>query len=248
MVSHVLSFLAIPPANLLLLAAVGLAAAWRWPARAQGGRAVAAACVASLLALATPAASVPLLRSLERGWREPPAGAPGAIVVLGGDVRADAGGDDIGPLTLQRLRGAAALHRDTGLPLLVTGGFVGDARTPLAAMMARSLREDFGVAATWQEPAASDTWDNARLSAALLRRDGIGAAYVVTHPWHMRRALLAFAAAGLPATAAPLAADPAQKWSPSSFVPHLRGWQASAYAIHEWLGIAWYSWRLAHPA
>jgi uncharacterized SAM-binding protein YcdF (DUF218 family) len=239
------SLLAIPPLNLLLLAALALWAAGRRPA---AGRAVAAACVTGMLLLALPAVSMRLLRSLETGWPADPsalAAKPAAIVILGGDVGPGAPVGDIGPLTLQRLRAGAALQRASGLPVLVTGGLVGAVPVPLAMLMARSLVQDFSVPVRWVEPQAADTWQNAELSAAMLKRDGIASVFVVTHPWHMRRALLAFAAAGLVAVPAPLPLDPPPALAIGTFVPRIAAWQASYYAVHEWLGVAWYARRLA---
>ncbi len=108
--------------------------------------------------------------------------------------------------------------------------------------MARSLAEDFGVAARWVEPDSATTWDNAVLSARILRAEGIGAVVVVTHAWHMRRALIAFRAAGLVAVPAPLLAEHAPRLTAGSFVPRIAAWQRSYLALHEWIGCAWYAW------
>jgi uncharacterized SAM-binding protein YcdF (DUF218 family) len=180
-----------------------------------------------------------------------------AIVILGGDVvstwpdpvaRNEAQDDkstpqDIGVLSLQRLRAGAALQRATGLPVLITGGVLNGGREPVAVLMARSLRADFGVPARWVEPAARDTWENARLSAAMLRQAGIGTAYVVTHAWHMRRALIAFAGSGIVAVPAPLPLDPPPRGRLGDFMPRVANWQRGYFALHEWIGCAWYAWR-----
>ena len=242
--------LLVPPVNLALLAFVAVALRWRL---------VALAALAGLLLLALPAISGTLLAALETdlptsmapgtplpGAPLPGAPLPGAIVILGGDVSEI--GDtpdvaDVGTLTLERLRAGAALSRATHLPVLVTGGVVGEGEPPVAALMARSLAEDFGVTARWIEPASRDTWENARLSAALLRADGIGAAYVVTHAWHMRRALMAFAPTGLAVVAAPTALDRMPTYGSSTFVPRVTSWLHGYFALHEWIGGVWYGWR-----
>jgi uncharacterized SAM-binding protein YcdF (DUF218 family) len=235
----VAAVLLVPPVNLAIL---GLAAAllgWRW---------LAAAALAALLLLALPAVSGALLAGLEHDLPAAPAGAPppAAIIILGGDV-IDLSGDiaraDVGVLTLQRLRAGAALSRATHLPVLVTGGVVNAGTPPVAELMARSLAQDFGIAARWVEPAAIDTWDNARRSAALLHADGIASAYVVTHAWHMRRALMAFAATGLTVVAAPLPADRAPGLAVGALVPRVASWLRSYFALHEWIGGVWYGWR-----
>ena len=92
----------------------------------------------------------------------------------------------------------------------------------------------------WQEQHSIDTWENAADSARILRQAGIGTVYVVTHAWHMRRALMAFRAAGLHAVAAPVspAAWPRLRWA--SLVPRVSAWEESYFAVHEWVGCAWY--------
>ena len=97
-----------------------------------------------------------------------------------------------GSLTLDRLRTGAALHRRTDLPILVTGGTTQPRTATVGVVMAESLRDDFRAPARWTEPKSDDTWENARFSAAILKAEGITSVYVVTHAWHMRRAVLAF--------------------------------------------------------
>ena len=88
-----------------------------------------------------PAVSDSLLLALEPGLpMTPPADhPPQAIVVLGGEViRAhdEKLGVRPGLLTLDRLRTAAALHRRTGLPILVTGGTTQPHTAPVGLVMA----------------------------------------------------------------------------------------------------------------
>ena len=101
------------------------------------------------------------------------------------------------------MRAGALLHRRTGLPILVTGGTLRTSEPPVAALMADSLVHDFQVPARWVERESRDTWENARLSAAILHEQGITSVYVVTQAWHMRRAIVAFADTGITVTAAP---------------------------------------------
>ena len=170
---------------------------------------------------------------------------PEAIVILGGDVAriSEAPFARSGFMTLDRLRAGAALHRRTGLPILVTGGTVQRDRPPVATFMAASLREDFQVPVEWVEDASADTWQNATLSADILKKQGIRSVYVVTQGWHMRRAILAFRHAGLIVTGAPTSIEPPIDPNVSDFLPHVSAWQWSYFALHEWIGCAWYAFR-----
>ncbi|MFT8245519.1 YdcF family protein [Roseomonas sp. BN140053] len=241
----VLTALFLPPLLLVLLGLWGGLLAWH--GRRRSGGALAALAAAGTLLLATPFVSGNLLASLEREVAARPAEGPppAAIIVLGGDAARGQEGPEIGAFTLERLRAGAALHRRTGLPLLVTGGPVGPERVPLAALMARSLREDFGVEVRWVEPRAHDTRDNAVFAAAILREAGIGSALVVTHGWHLPRAMEAFGRIGFPVYPAPLRAS--QGWATagrwSDWVPRADHLGDSWYALREWAGRAVYALR-----
>ncbi len=230
----------VPPANLAALALVAVL---------LRRRRLALGALALLLLLALPVVAGSLLVSLERGLPAPSGPPPQAIIILGGDVRRVAGAPptaDVGALTLERLRAGAALARTKHLPILVTGGVVGEQDVPpVAVLMAKSLSADFATPARWVEPAAHDTWQNARLSAAMLHASGIRAVYVVTHAWHMRRALIAFAGTGLDVTPAPLPPDAAPSLRVPAFAPTVSAWRLSYFALHEWIGCAWYALRRA---
>lgn len=236
-----MSALLLPPLGLVWLGLLAGLLAWRG-LRAAG--LLAALASAGVLALGTPMAAGWLSASVELPQTADVGSPPGAIVILGGNV---AHGPhhvtEIGLLTLERLRVGAALHRATGLPILVTGGVLGAGQPPLATLMARSLQEDFGVATRWVEPRARDTRENAIFSAAMLRRDGVAAALLVTQSWHLARASAAFARVGFAVRAAPVrrSTGPSLEWQ--SLVPQVEALEESWFAIHEWVGRAWYLWR-----
>jgi uncharacterized SAM-binding protein YcdF (DUF218 family) len=225
----------VPPVNLAMLAALAVA---------LGRRRLAGAALALLLALSLPLVADALTRGLERGED---AGNPAdaqAIVVLGAGVVQLADGRTLpDPLTLERLRSAARLARRTGLPVLVAGGVTRAGAAPVARAMADSLRDDFAAPPRWVEDRSADTFENARDAALILQPEHVAPVLVVTHQWHMRRALAAFRAAGLPAIAAPV---PHPRWQGPTLddlIPHATAWLRSYYALHEWIGLAWYSLR-----
>jgi len=148
-----------------------------------------------------------------------------------------------GLLTLDRLRTAAALQRRTGLPILATGGTAESDTEAVGLAMQQSLRDDFQTPARWVEAQSLDTWENARFSAGILRAEGITSVYVVTHAWHMKRALLAFQGTGLTVTAAPTPLDAMNRPDLDDFLPRASAWQTGYYAMHEWIGLVWYRFR-----
>jgi uncharacterized SAM-binding protein YcdF (DUF218 family) len=237
--------LALPPTGLVVLIVIGLLLRGGWR---RFGRGLIWTSVVALVLLGMPVVSHSLLLALEAGLPSvPPADhPPQAIIVLGGEIiraRTEALGIRPGLLTLDRLQAAAALHRRTGLPILVTGGTTEPDTAAVGLVMAQSLRDDFQTPAKWVEAKSVDTWENARLSADILRPEGITSIYVVTHAWHMRRAVLAFAGTGLTVTAAPTALDDPLGPTLYDFLPRASGWQTSYFALHEWIGYAWYTQR-----
>jgi uncharacterized SAM-binding protein YcdF (DUF218 family) len=231
----ILGVLALPPVVLLLASLAGAALAWRG---SRVGGAVAALGIITILLLATPMSSGLLLASLEGAMPSAPAAAPGAIIILGAEASNGPDGPDVGPLTLERLRRGATLQRETGLPLLVTGGPPGPDAPPLAAAMRAALLKDFAVPVRWVEPAARNTGDNLRLAAAMLDQAGIGAAYLVTHAWHMPRAQLEASRAGLPVVPAAVARARRPDGRLTDWLPRADYLAISWLALHEWGGLA----------
>lgn len=169
-----------------------------------------------------------------------------AIVILGGGRNSNApefGADTVNRLTLERLRYGARLARQTGLPILVSGG-APSGSVAEAILMKTSLQEDFGLSVRWTEPSSLDTRQNARYSAQQLRVSGVERIVLVTHAAHMRRAQEEFEANGLQVIAAPTAwLGPREGGDEDEVIPSLPSIAASYagwYALHEWLGLAVY--------
>jgi len=238
------SLVVLPPLNLLLAACVGALRGGR-----RFGRPLLAIGLGGLWLLSLPVVSGWLLVATETGLgvTAPSGNAPGAIVILSGDQAQMQVGSAlvwrVGLLTLEREQEGARLARETHLPVLVTGGRVHPWSPPLGMLMADSMAEDFGVKVKWVESHSQDTWENARDSAAILRLADITRVYVVTQAWHMARALLAFRRAGLDPVAAPVPRDAPPPLRPYVFLPSVRAWTDSYYALHELVGLVWYEIR-----
>lgn len=223
---QVLTALLLPPVGLLLLALFGALLSWRM-------RIVL--LLLAVLALATPMGAGLLRHSLEAEIAMPADGpAPGAIIVLGAELQRGHDGAEVGPRTLERLRHGVRLHRATGLPLLVTGGVLHPDAPALALLMAESLGVDFGTPPRWVEPRAANTLENAAFSVALLRAEGIAAAHVVSHGWHLPRALALFR--GFRAVPAPLQPPQPTGFEASDFLPRADLLGESWYMLREWAG------------
>ena len=242
---HVLLALALPPTCFVVLIVIGLLmrGAWR-----RTGRRLIWTSMILLILFGMPVISDSLLLALASGLpMTPPADhPPQAIVVLGAEVirtHNEKLGIRPGLLTLDRLRTAAVLYRRTGLPMLVTGGTTQRNTAAVGLVMEESLTDDFQTPPRWVEANSVDTWENAHFSADILHAEGITSVYVVTHSWHMRRAILAFQEFGLTATAFPTSLDDPLGLDVSDFLPRASGWQSGYYAIHEWIGYAWYKLR-----
>lgn len=170
-----------------------------------------------------------------------------AIVILGGGRAKNApeydGKDTVSIPTLARLRYGAKLHRETGLPILVTGGTPGGAAESEAALMARVLQEDFAVPVKWQEGASENTAQNAQFSALQLKQAGVQRVLLVTDAMHMARSHAIFTQSGLQIVQAPTMFHSRDPISAIDFVPTGHSLRLTAYAMHEWVGLFWYALR-----
>lgn len=236
-------YLVLPPLSLFVLAALGWVIALRWR---RFGRGLVALAMLALVLLSLPAVAGWLMHPLQIYPALDPARVPSqvqAIVILSADMQPDApeyGVDIAGPMTLERVRYGAYVHKHTRLPILTSGGRVLAGTSPLARQMEEILTREFNVPVRWVEDRSLDTHENAIHSSELLRRDGVKSILLVTHAWHMRRAMAAFRAAGLEPVAAPTRFIRPPTPIARDFVPNASSLRASSYAIHEWLGLLWY--------
>ena len=203
-----------------------------------------------------------LSRALTLGVLKPPsaltetavrelARKPGtAIVVLGGGRRASApeyGSATLNPGSVERLRYGVWLSRETGLPMAFSGGLGrSEGHGPTEAELAARIAErEFKHPLRWQETQSRDTHENALRSVALLKPQGIEHIVLVTHAYHMPRALHNFekaaarpdTGAAIKLTAAPLARPMLGPWKLIDWLPTPRGFEENRQALHELLGL-----------
>lgn len=159
--------------------------------------------------LAVFVASSPLVASFTiSGWERSAAREPrqpesaDVLVVLGGGIKippAD-GTVVLATNTLYRALRAFELHRQTGLPILVSGGPAdGPGSLTVAGEMAKLLVE-LGVpeAEILREEISTSTRSNAVETVRILRERGFKRPILVTSALHVRRAELLFAQLGVP--------------------------------------------------
>lgn len=145
-----------------------------------------------------------------------PEGVPdgvGTAVVLGAQVLS--GGGPSGTLRA-RTQHAARLYTEGEVELVIPTGGVGEHPPSEAEVMSRILREaEVPEEAILLEGEARNTWESARLVAAMAGERGVRNVVVVTDPLHCVRTVGAFRAEGLSAQASPVYGSPMwrQRWS-----------------------------------
>jgi uncharacterized SAM-binding protein YcdF (DUF218 family) len=246
MLRKLVEHLVLPPTALFVLALAGVLL---WRRRPRLARGLVGGAAGIFFLLCQPYFAAALLRSLQghAALVDPSAGGvggAGAIVVLTADHQpsaAEYGGATVGPVTLERLRYAARLAHETGLPVLVAGGRPRSGIAPLATLAREALERDFRTPVRWTEERSANTRQNVAFAAELLRAEGIDTVLLVTHAWHMPRALAECGRSGLRALPAPTCFRAWPACELASFWPSVRAMRESTWALHEWLGRAWYA-------
>ncbi len=249
----ILTALLLPPVPLLVLVLIG--ARLMLPRRGWGWLVILISVALLWLSACSGAAQLferyvlrpPAALSLERvhALKADTAGkSTTAIVVLGGGLQPYApeyGVSNLKPAAVARLRYGLWLGRQTGLPVAYSGG-VGWAQLdaePEALTAQRIASREFGQPLKWAEAHSRDTRENAARTLALLRPAGIRHIVLVTHAWHMPRALRAFrelAGDDIRIEPAPMGLArnverPALRWLPS-----IDGFSAMRHMLREVLG------------
>lgn len=246
------ALLLLPPVPWLVLA---LAGGWQIPRRRVLGWGLLAGALAGLWFTSTGGAAELLKQTL---LRPPPAldasaiatlrRAPGtAIVVLGGGRRVLApeyGMATLTPLSLERLRYALWLARETQLPVAMSGGAAPGSPPGAseAEIGARIAAREFGRPLRWIEGDSRDTRENALRTAALLMDERITRIVLVTNDFHMPRAVRNFERAAARAgwevqiVPAPMGVPAPGPWTAGDWLPSQGGARDTGYVLREWLG------------
>lgn len=165
--------------------------------------------------------------------------APQALVVLGGGYYGESveyGNTAIGPFFAERIRYAAWLAKQSELPVIVSSG---KSDAPAAV---RILKEEYGVENVTHESKSWTTDDNASNLRQLLKEQEVGKIGVITHAWHMPRAMWSLESYEIDATALPMGLlykMPAMG-DYNSWLPSMASLVRSRNVMHEFFGLLWY--------
>jgi len=250
----------LPPTSSLLLIGLGLLLARRL--RRLGGLLIALGLL-SALALSMPFVSERLMAYVEApyatldqpplrlptarqaSWRERPAEAPQAIVLLAGgsttDGAASSAPNRLSATSLERVLHAYRLARLTDLPVLISGGVTLAGGDPEAELMRRVLEGDLATPVKWIEATSRDTGESAQATAGMLQPGGIRRVLLVTHAYHMLRAEHVYQRAGFQVVPAPHSfLGGGGRFSWLDLVPTEQALSSSRLAIREIIGRLWY--------
>ncbi|HEY2187183.1 MAG TPA: YdcF family protein [Caldimonas sp.] len=250
----VLAALLLPPVPFLLLVLIG--ARLLLPRRGLGWLVIVVS-----VALLWSSACTGAARLLSHAFLPPPAALgfdrvrelraevaakkPLAIVILGAGAEPFApeyGVSSLQAASLERLRYGVWLAGQTGAPLAFSGG-VGRAQqgtTAEARVAAKIAADEFARPIRWVEGESSDTRENAAKTMALLKPAGIDHIVLVTHGYHMARALRAFTEAAGPAVRiepAPMGLATGLEAPPLEWLPSSDGFRDVRRLLRELAGL-----------
>ena len=111
--------------------------------------------------------------------------------------------------------------------------------------MRAAMQTDLGLDPRWTEADSRNTFENALNAKEILSALDIKRVYLVTHAWHMPRAVWAFTRAGLVTMPAPTGFTTRSNRERKlyGFLPSAKGLLLSSLALRERLGLAWYRLR-----
>jgi uncharacterized SAM-binding protein YcdF (DUF218 family) len=232
----------LPPGIFVVL--LGLAGSWALRHKKRPAACICFVCAVFLWTFSISPTSDLLMGGLERGLVIPTDIEADVILMLGGSLyekSPDISGQGApGPDTMMRLVTAARLHHRLGIPIVVSGGKVFPADTPIAHIAKRFL-VDLGICpdAVILEDRSRDTFENALYCKSICEQHGFKNPLMVTSGYHVKRALLCFNKVGLTVTPFPCALTtwPGKKYGWRHALPSAGALHAVSSACHEWIGL-----------
>ncbi|MDQ6997865.1 MAG: YdcF family protein [Mariprofundus sp.] len=251
-----IALLLLPPAGLILLAALGLLFL-----KFRGGKELVIISLTLLWILSTEPVRDVLISPLETRYAalktDPTtlrqlAKEHTAIILLGAGIYENApefgGRNALDNHALMRTIYAADLEKTTALDIYTTGGHGISGKLESEGKVMQRWLIKLGVAPEkiFSENAAKTTWENAIHIQQILQKKNIKKIILVTTAWHMPRAVHVFKSQGLSVIPAPCAyVETKGTYNVLSFLPQAHVLADSSDALHEYMGILWYQWAYA---
>ena len=179
-----------------------------------------------------------LYKPLETAYPIPSNPDGDAIVVLGG------GAYNTGVLTgdsTKRLLTGFIIHKQTGLPIILSGGAPMSALPEAEVMKSVLLSLGVDKGSIYTEAKSRDTEGNAKEVKSLCEKLRCKKVILVTSAYHMKRSVLSFEQAGLNVIPYPTDFKRDLSYNLYSFMPKMGVLADSYKALREYLGLLWYS-------
>ena len=238
----------LPPSGFILLLAIGL---FFWLIRLRKSAAFFILLATVLLYFAsTPYVSFKLMDSLQYQYKvlkEIPEDIQAIVVLSAGRIpiaREYTNLDTVNAASLERLRYASRLSKVHQLPVMAVGGSVNEERQSEALLMKNVLATDFGVETSWIEEESKNTFENAKFAKKILKENSISKFLLVTHAYHMPKAMWCFEDVGLEPIAAPTVIYKRGLTVPEfkAYIPNASALRRTRQAVREHLGKLWYKY------
>jgi uncharacterized SAM-binding protein YcdF (DUF218 family) len=175
-------------------------------------------------------------------WRKPTLCLPkpegDAIVILGG------GAYNTGILkedSTKRLLTGFVLHKQTDLPIILSGGASIGALPEAEVMKELLLTLGVNKGKIYTDVNSKDTEENAQEVKKLCGRLRCKRIVLVSSAYHMKRAVLTFQKAGLDVVPYPTDFKRDMRYNLYSLLPKMGVFADSYKALREYLGLVWYS-------
>lgn len=236
---YILEFFLLPPGSTLLLLFIALMISRRLPLISFF---TSLSAILLLIVLSMPIVARQFLINLQ----EYPAlqmaeltkdSSDAVIVILGGGRYSAAPEygyrDEISPHTLTRLRYGAALAKKLELPIVLSGGRRNANATSEAVIMNQVMVNVFKMNPKYLEVNGINTHEQAIAVKEQLAETNYKNIYLVTHAWHMKRAVTEFSHQGFKVTPAPMGFSATSK-AQFEFLPSAAALASTSKALHEY--------------
>jgi len=147
--------------------------------------------------------------------------------------------DEITPLTLERLRYGAHIARVSNLPIVLSGGRRNSNATSEAVIMNQIMVNIFKLYPRYLEINGINTAQQAIEVKTILSAKDISTIILVTHAWHMKRAVAEFKKQGFDVIPAPMGFAATAKRE-LQFMPSAAALSSSSRALHELYGMYYF--------